>query len=60
MNPSTEKKKQTNVTKFPFEGIASGVNPMKGIVVAVKYNGNLSRQFRIIYQNKMAGSADCR
>ena len=35
MNPSTEKKKQTNVTKFSFEGIASGVNPMKGIVVAV-------------------------
>ena len=59
MNPSTEKKNQTNVTKFSFEGIASGVNPMKGIVVAVN-NGNLSGQLCIVYQNKMAGSADCR
>jgi hypothetical protein len=54
-NPPTEKKKQSNVTKSSFEGIASGVNPMKGIVVATG-NGNLSGQFRV-YQNKMAGSA---
>jgi hypothetical protein len=54
-NPPMEKKKQSNVTKSSFEGIASDVNPMKGIVVATG-SGNLSGQFRI-FQNKMAGSA---
>jgi hypothetical protein len=54
-NPATEKKKQSHVTKSSFEGIASGVNPMKGVVIAIG-NGNLSGQFRV-YQNKMAGAA---
>jgi hypothetical protein len=55
-NASAAKKKtQPHVTKSTFEGIASGVNPMKNIVIA-QGNGNLSEQFRV-YQNKMAGSA---
>jgi hypothetical protein len=48
-------KKQAQAKKSSYEGIASGVNPMKGIVIAVG-NGSLSGQFRV-YQNKMAGSA---
>jgi hypothetical protein len=52
---NAEKKKQPHVAKSKFEGIASGVNPMKGIVIA-QGNGNLAGQFRV-YQEKMAGSA---
>jgi hypothetical protein len=46
---------QSNVAKSTFDGIASGSNPMKGVVIA-QGNGNLSEQFRI-YLNKLAGSA---
>jgi hypothetical protein len=54
-NTPAKKKTQPHVAKSTFEGIASGVNPMKNIVIA-QGNGNLSEQFRV-YQNKMAGSA---
>jgi hypothetical protein len=50
-----EKKKQPSNVKSTFEGAASGVNPMKGIVIA-QGNGNLAGQFRV-YQKIMAGSA---
>jgi hypothetical protein len=50
-----EKKKQPSNVKSTFEGTASGVNPMKGLVIA-QGNGNLAGQFRI-YQKIMAGSA---
>jgi hypothetical protein len=53
--PAAKKKTQPHVAKSTFEGIASGVNPMKNIVIA-QGNGNLSEQFRL-YQNKMARSA---
>jgi hypothetical protein len=42
-------------TKSTFKGIASGVNPMKGIVIA-DGNGNKAGQFRV-FQKKLAGSA---
>jgi hypothetical protein len=50
-----EKKKQPSNVKSTFKGTASGVNPMKGIVIA-QGNGNLAGQFRV-YQKIMAGSA---
>jgi len=49
------KKKQQHVAKNLFEGIASGVNPMKGIVIA-QGNGNQSGQFNV-FQKKLAGAA---
>jgi hypothetical protein len=52
-SPPAEKK-QPPPTKT-FEGIASGVNPMKGIVIA-DGNGNKAVQFRM-FQKKPAGSA---
>jgi hypothetical protein len=52
---TTEKKKQLPSAKSIFEGIASGVNPMKGIVIA-QGNGNLAGQFRV-FQKKLAGAA---
>jgi hypothetical protein len=54
-NLNTKKKKQPHVAKSAFEGIASGVNPMKGIVIG-QGNGNLAGKFRV-YQQKMTGSA---
>jgi hypothetical protein len=48
-------KKQAQAKISSFEGIASGVNPMKGKVIAIG-SGNLSGQFQV-YQNEMAGSA---
>jgi hypothetical protein len=54
-NPPAEKKKQPQVTKSNFEGNASGVSPMKGIVIA-QGNGNLAGQFRV-FQKKLAGAA---
>jgi hypothetical protein len=51
-NPPAKKKPPPKPT---FEGIASGVSPMKGIVIA-QGNGNMSGQFRV-YQKKLAGSA---
>jgi hypothetical protein len=53
--PSAKKKAQPTVAKSTFEGIASGSNPMTGVVIA-QGNGNLSEQFRV-YLNKLAGSA---
>jgi hypothetical protein len=50
--PPAKKKLQTKST---FKGIASGVNPMKGIVIA-DGNGNKAGQFRV-FQKKLAGSA---
>jgi hypothetical protein len=38
-----------------FEGIASGINPMKGIVIADE-NGNKAGQFHV-FQKKLAGAA---
>jgi hypothetical protein len=52
---SSQKKKQPQVAKSTFEGIASGVNPMKGIVIALG-DGNLAGQFRL-FQKKLAGAA---
>jgi hypothetical protein len=49
------KKKQPPPQKSTFLGIASGVNPMKGIVIA-DGNGNKAGQFRV-FQKKLAGSA---
>jgi hypothetical protein len=40
-NPQNGKKKQTPNVKSTFDCIASGVNPMKGIVIA-QGNGNLA------------------
>jgi hypothetical protein len=55
-NPPVVKKKQSaQVVKSNFEGIASGVNPMKGIVIA-QGNGNLAGQF-CVFQKKLAGAA---
>jgi hypothetical protein len=53
--PAVKKKQPTTVVKSNFEGIASGVNPMKGIVIA-HGNGNLAGQFRV-FQKKLAGAA---
>jgi hypothetical protein len=53
--PSAKKKQQNTAAKSTFEGIASGVNPMKGIVIA-QGNGNMSGQFRV-FQKKLAGAA---
>jgi hypothetical protein len=52
-NPSS-KKKQPRVVKSTFQGIASGVNPMKDIVIA-QGNGNQSGQFRM-FQKKLVGA----
>jgi hypothetical protein len=52
---TTKKKNQQQVVKSTFDGIASGANPMKGIVIA-QGNGNLFDQFRV-YLNGLAGSA---
>jgi hypothetical protein len=52
--PAT-KKKQSQIVKTTFEGIASGFNPMKGIVIA-QGNGNMSGKFRV-FQKKLAGAA---
>jgi hypothetical protein len=55
-NSNSTKKKQTpTITKSNFEGIASGVSPMKGCVIA-QGNGNLAGQFRM-FQKKLAGAA---
>jgi hypothetical protein len=54
-NPATKKKTQPQVVKSSFEGIASGVSPMKGIVIA-QGNGNMAGQFRM-FQKKLAGAA---
>jgi hypothetical protein len=51
----TLRRNKLKLKKSSCEGIASGVNLMKGILIAIG-NGNLSGQFRV-YQNKMAGSA---
>jgi hypothetical protein len=53
-NPPS-KKKQARVVKSTFQGIVSGVNPMKDIVIA-HGNGNQSGQFRV-FQKKLAGAA---
>jgi hypothetical protein len=49
------KKKQQHVARNLFEGISSGVNPMKGIVIA-QGNGNQSGQFNV-FQKKLVGAA---
>jgi hypothetical protein len=54
-NPPQKKKQPPQVTKSTFEGIASGVSPMKGIVIA-QGHGNLAGQFRL-FQKKLAGAA---
>jgi hypothetical protein len=54
-NPPAKKKSTQQAVKYIFEGIASGVNPMKGIVVA-DGNGNKAGQFRV-FQKKLAGAA---
>jgi hypothetical protein len=54
-NVPPAKKKQQNAARSTFEGIASGVNPMKGIVIA-QGNGNMSGQF-CVFQKKLAGAA---
>jgi hypothetical protein len=52
--PPPAKKKRPPPAKT-FEGIASGVNPMKGVVIA-DGNGNKAGQFRV-FQKKLAGTA---
>jgi hypothetical protein len=54
-NPPAKKKVPQPPAKSIFSGIASGVNPMKGIVIA-DGNGNKAGQFRV-FQKKLAGSA---
>jgi hypothetical protein len=54
-NPPTKKKQPTQVVKPVFEGIASGVSPMKGTVIA-QGHGNMAGQFRV-FQKKLAGAA---
>jgi hypothetical protein len=49
------KRKQQQAVKSVFEGNASGVSPMKGIVIA-QGNGNLTDQLRV-FQEKLAGAA---
>jgi hypothetical protein len=57
LNPQTTKKKQTQpqTVKSIFDGIASGVSPMKGIVIA-QGSGNLAGKF-CVFQKKLAGAA---
>jgi hypothetical protein len=52
---AAKKKQQPKVVKSSFEGNASGVSPMKGIVIAHGM-GNAAGQFRL-FQEKLAGSA---
>jgi hypothetical protein len=54
-NPPAKKKAQQPPVKSAFAGIASGVSPMKGIVIA-DGNGNKAGQFRV-FQKKLAGAA---
>jgi phage tail tape-measure protein len=54
-NPPTKKKSQQPPVKSAFAGIASGVSPMKGVVIA-NGNGNKAGQFRV-FQKKLAGAA---
>jgi hypothetical protein len=53
--PAKKKQAQPQVVESVFEGIASGVSPMEGIVIA-QGNGNMSGQFRV-FQKKVAGAA---
>jgi hypothetical protein len=53
--PAAKKKQQPKVVKSIFEGNASGVSPMKGIIVA-HGRGNMAGLFRV-FQEKLAGSA---
>ena len=53
-NPNS-KKKQANAAVPRFEGVAAGVNPMKGIVIA-RSHGDLTGQFRV-FRKKLAGAA---
>jgi hypothetical protein len=53
-NPPAAKKEQPQLVVSNFDGIASGVSPMKGIVIA-QSNGNLAGQFRV-FQKKLAGA----
>jgi hypothetical protein len=53
--PAVKKKQPQQAAKSKFEGIASGVTPMTGIVIA-QGNGNMSGQFRL-FQKKLAGGA---
>jgi hypothetical protein len=53
--PAVKKKQPQQAAKSKFEGIASGVTPMTGIVIA-QGNGNMSGQFRL-FQKKLAGAA---
>ena len=50
-NPNS-KKKQANAAVPRFEGVAAGVNPMKGIVIA-RSHGDLTGQFRV-FRKKLA------
>jgi hypothetical protein len=52
---ATKKKQQPKVVKSVFKGNASGVSPMKGIIVA-HGRGNMTGLFRV-FQEKLAGSA---
>jgi hypothetical protein len=54
-NPPAKKKQQQQPVKSTFQGNASGVSPMKGIVIA-QGNGKMAGQFRV-FQTKMAGAA---
>jgi hypothetical protein len=54
-NPPAAKKKQPQPVVSNFDGIASGVSPMKGIVTA-QSNGDLAGQFSV-FQRKLAGAA---
>jgi hypothetical protein len=56
-NPPTKKKQPPppQAAKPVFEGIASGVSPMKDTVIA-QGNGNMPGQFRV-FQKKLAGAA---
>jgi hypothetical protein len=54
-HPPAKKKAPQPPAKSTFTGIASGVNPMKGIVIA-DGNGNKAGQFRV-FQKKLAGAA---
>jgi hypothetical protein len=53
--PAKKKQPPPQVAKSFFEGIASGVNPMKGIVIA-QGNENMSGQL-CVFQKKLAGAA---
>jgi hypothetical protein len=55
-NPASKKKQQPQqVVKPTFEGVACGISPTKGIVIA-QGNGNMSGQFRV-FQRRLAGAA---